>query len=71
MFNFLQIKTGCVMVLNNVLMVQMNLGAVNLDCFQMIDINAFLMAHVYRLKKSVMVGNIVSMDLMKLIWLAR
>lgn len=71
MFYHFQIETGCVMVLNSVLMVQTNLGAVNLDCFQMIDINAFLVVHAYRLKKCAMAGNIVLMDLTKLIWLAR
>jgi len=59
MFDHFQIEVGCVMVLNSVLMVQTNLGAVNPDCFQTIDINAFLMEHAYRSRKCVTVGNIV------------
>lgn len=59
MFDRFQIGTGCVMVLNSVLMVQTNLAAVNLDCLQMTDINAFLMVHAYRSRKCVTVGNIV------------
>jgi hypothetical protein len=48
MFNFFfQIKTGCVMVQNSVLMDRTNLGVANLDYYPMIDFNAFLMVYVY------------------------